>query len=765
MRAERPPLERLLGIGLRLNALRSAAELHSFLVDAAAELSGATRVLLALGGRAGFEVAATRLPRGEDAQTLLQAVTPWLEAARRARSASLRHGPKGVAATDQRSCLIAPLIAPGGLLGCLYADIDGAFGRFGAADRDLLALLAAQGAVALANLHARERLEAEVAERAAEARSAQAQADRRASELSLIRGIQQGTAEALSFQAIVDRVGDKLRELFDTGDIHIVWSDAPGSLQTPYAYQHGERVRIAPMRANLDGVLFKTLAAGRPVVANNAAEMAAFGLKRIAGTDQSLSTAMVPFFSVDRLLGVVSLQSFEREGAFGAAEVSLLETVASGLGVALENVRLFNETQEALARQTATADVLQVISESPTDVQPVFDIIAERAAALTAARYCLVTRCDGEWLHLASLHGVDAEHTAALRDVWPQRLEGSTSIAARAIRQRSVINVADLLAESDADFSPSMKRVVALAGFRSGLSVPMLRDRQIVGAINVHRAETGLYADKEVALLQTFARQAVVAIENVRLFNETQDALSRQTATSDILRVISESPTDVQPVFVAIVETGVRLLACDLALVLRCDGPMLSPVASATPDGPLADMGPPLVPVDPALNFPARAAVSGQNYHVPDWNAIELPEHERGIQALFGVNSSLMLPLLRDGTCIGVLAFARKRAGAFDFNEIALAESFRDQAAIAIQNAQLFNETREALEQQIASAEVLRAITNSVSDAAPVFDTILDSCARLFNVEASAITLIGDDGRLQMAAMLAHATDNEMPGW
>ena len=146
-------------------------------------------------------------------------------------------------------------------------------------------------------------LEAEVAERAAEARSAQAQADRRASELSVIHEIQRGAAEALSFQAVVDRVGDRLRELFDTGDIHIVWSDPQGLLQTPYAYQHGERVQIAPIHANFDGLVYKTLSAGRPVVANNAAEMAAFGLKRIAGTDQSLSTAMVPFFAVDRLLG------------------------------------------------------------------------------------------------------------------------------------------------------------------------------------------------------------------------------------------------------------------------------------------------------------------------------------------------------------------------------------------------------------------------------------------------------------------------------
>src|SRR4029078_4740785 len=139
--------------------------------------------------------------------------------------------------------------------------------------------------------------------------------------------------------------------------------------------------------------------------------------------------------------------------------------------------------------------------------------------------------------------------------IWPQRLEDSTSIAARAIRQRGVVNVADLLAESDADFAPSMKRVVALAGFRSALSVPMLRDRQIVGAITVNRAEAGVYADKEVALLQTFARQAVVAIENVRLFNETREALEQQTASAEVLRAITNSVSDAAPVFDTILDS------------------------------------------------------------------------------------------------------------------------------------------------------------------------------------------------------------------
>ncbi len=275
----------------------------------------------------------------------------------------------------------------------------------------------------------------------------------------------------------------------------------------------------------------------------------------------------------DHIVGVITVTR-AAVGQFADKEVDLLQTFADQAVIAIENVRLFNETQEALARQTATSDVLQVISGSPTDVQPVFDIIAERAAALTDARYCLVTRLDGDTLQLVALHGVNEAGTAALRAAWPQPLQESTAISARAIRERRVVNVADLLALADDEYAPVMKRACELAGFRSGLSVPLLRDQQVIGAITVNRAETGLYADKEVALLQTFARQAVVAVENVRLFNETREALEQQTATAEVLQVISGSVADTAPVFEKILDSCQRLFASDqlAVMLLREDG-------------------------------------------------------------------------------------------------------------------------------------------------------------------------------------------------
>ena len=216
--------------------------------------------------------------------------------------------------------------------------------------------------------------------------------------------------------------------------------------------------------------------------------------------------------------------------------MALLATFADQAVIAIQNARLFNETQDALDRQTATADVLKVISESPTDVQPVFEAIAERARTLCDAKVSGVTRFDGEWVHLVAYRGASRESEDAMRSVFPVKADGTT-LTGRAIRERMPVQIADVLAEPS--YGP--KEAARLAGFRANLAVPMMREGHVVGAISVCRAEAGPYPEKQVQLLQTFADQAVIAIENVRLFNETKEALERQTATAEILDVISGS--------------------------------------------------------------------------------------------------------------------------------------------------------------------------------------------------------------------------------
>ena len=237
-----------------------------------------------------------------------------------------------------------------------------------------------------------------------------------------------------------------------------------------------------------------------------------------------------------------------------------------------------------------------------------------------------------------------------------------------------------------------------------------------------------------------------------RLTRERDEALARQTATADILRIISQSPTDVRPVFERIVETAVQLLQCDIAVFFICDHATYSPVVGATLQGPLAELGPTNLPINSSANFPSRAIIEQKLLYLPDWSRIDLPEHERDIHAMLGLNSALYLPLLRADQCIGLLALADKRVDTFTAGEIALAESFRDQAVIAIENVRLFEaeqhrtrELSESLEQQTATSEVLRVISSSQDELQPVFDSILANATRVCHAQFGHLLLCEGD--------------------
>src|SRR5262249_37801891 len=257
--------------------------------------------------------------------------------------------------------------------------------------------------------------------------------------------------------------------------------------------------------------------------------------------------------------------------------------------IAIENVRLFNETKEALERQTATSEILGVISSSPTDVQPVFDAIAAAATNLCAAENSGGFLYDGTLIHFAAPPNWTPTDLEAIRQGFP-RPPGSGTVSARAILSRAVAHTT--IAAGDPAYE--LRRFVD-QGVRTILSVPMLRDGEPIGAISVTRREAVKFTERQIALLQTFADQAVIAIENVRLFKELQTsnrelttALDKQTATSDILRVISQSQTDVQPVFEAIVNSAIRLLRGYSALVTRVDGDQIE-LAAYTSTGAEGD--------------------------------------------------------------------------------------------------------------------------------------------------------------------------------
>ncbi|HTP71642.1 MAG TPA: GAF domain-containing protein, partial [Burkholderiaceae bacterium] len=317
--------------------------LHAFVVAQAAALSGARRVLLVLDATTGPTIAASQLPEGERGAWLLQAITPWLADAQRTRAARLRHGPDGAGPAHQRSCIVVPLLARRALLGWLYADIEGAFGRFDRATRDRLARFGKQASAALADEH--------------DAAAAKKELEEREAELAAINSIQQGTAGSLDFKGIVELVGDKLRTVFDAENLTITWRDHDTGLShMMYAVEHGRRIPSPPpMRIDPNNRFMRTLLAKRPILLNSRAEMDAWGLRPPEGLTPSLATLTVPIFASGKLLAGITLDSHDPARKFGDADLLLLQTVAATMGQALENARLFNETKAALERQTATA--------------------------------------------------------------------------------------------------------------------------------------------------------------------------------------------------------------------------------------------------------------------------------------------------------------------------------------------------------------------------------------------------------------------------
>jgi GAF domain-containing protein/DNA-binding response OmpR family regulator len=438
---------------------------------------------------------------------------------------------------------------------------------------------------------------------------------------------------------------------------------------------------------------------------------------------------------------------------FSDKELALLQTFANQAVIAIQNARLFRETNEALERQTATAEVLQVISGSVADARPVFEKIMDSCKRLiTCDGGAVLVVDDQQQVVVGAVHG---DHDGTFARGYPRPID-RTVLGLAFDTRRPLYYPAARTGEGVPDL---VRRFASKAGVDSLLVAPMFWEGRRIGSISIARQAPSAFSPKDIDLLQTFADQGVIAIQNARLFRETNEALASQTASAEILRVMSRSLTDVRPVFEAIVANAVKLLVCDSAFVMRRDGSTFSVVAAATPDGPLTDL-PSGLPLDPRLNFPSRVMVEKKMLHLPDWSAIELPEFQREVGERFGIKAALLLPMLRDDESVGLLSFTNRQPGAFTDKEIALAESFRDQALIAIENVRLFNETREALERQTASAEILSVISSSVADAAPVFEKILDSCGKLFSSAEHGILLIDDiSGRVRIAAHHGRARD------
>src|ERR1700733_468706 len=466
---------------------------------------------------------------------------------------------------------------------------------------------------------------------------------------------------------------------------------------------------------------------------------------RAAGTRIMSGT---PLRSEGRAIGALIVHRDHPE-PFTEDELALLQSFADQAVIATENSRLFNETREALERQTATADILKVIASSPSDVQPVFEAIAASSNRLIGGFSTAVLRFVGDELHLAAFTPVNPKADEVLKATFPRPLSDFPLFML--VRDGETQQFADTESQ---DVSPVLSQLARLRGYRSMLFTPLMNYDRPIGIISVTRKEPGTFAAHHVQLVRTFADQAVIAVENVRLFDEVQaktadlsESLQQQTVIGDVLKTISRSSFDLQPVLDALVLSAARLCDAEMAYIMRREGDVYRVGAAVGFSEEYVEFlkQHPLT-VDRGT-VTGRAAMERHAVQILD--VATDPEYKLAESASLGrQHPALGVPLLRENEPIGVVVLARRRVRAFTPKQIELVTTFADQAVIAIENVRLFDEVRrrtddlsEALQQQTATADVLKVISRSAFDLQVVFDTLISSAVELSGALSGTICL------------------------